>query len=202
MLRNALALSLAAVTAIAFGAATSGAGVGPSRADAESLRKKVTTIVEFGTVSARQQRRTMLTENEVNAYLTFEAMDQIPAGVVEPAIAIAGGGRVSARAVVDLDAVRKQKSQRSLLDPMNYVSGRVPVTAIGMVKAIGGVGRVEFESAAIGSIPVPKLILQEIVSYYSRSPERPAGIGLDDSYALPARIREIQFEPGRAIIVQ
>jgi hypothetical protein len=202
MLRNALALSLAAVTAIAFGAATSGAGVGPSRADAESLRKKVTIIVEFGTVSARQQRRTMLTENEVNAYLTFEAMDQIPAGVVEPAIAIAGGGRVSARAVVDLDAVRKQKSQRSLLDPMNYVSGRVPVTAIGMVKAIGGVGRVEFESAAIGSIPVPKLILQEIVSYYSRSPERPAGIGLDDSYALPARIREIQFEPGRAIIVQ
>ena len=202
MLRNALALSLAAVTAIAFGAATSGAGVGPSRADAESLRKKVTIIVEFGTVSARQQRRTMLTENEVNAYLTFEAMDQIPAGVVEPAIAIAGGGRVSARAVVDLDAVRKQKSQRSLLDPMIYVSGRVPVTAIGMVKAIGGVGRVEFESAAIGSIPVPKLILQEIVSYYSRSPERPAGIGLDDSYALPARIREIQFEPGRAIIVQ
>jgi hypothetical protein len=202
MLRNALALSLAAVTTIAFGAATSGAGVGPSRADAESLRRKVTTIVELGTVSARQPRRTMLTENEVNAYLTFDAIDQIPSGVVEPAITIAGGGRVSARAVVDLDAVRKQKSQRSLLDPMNYVSGRVPVTAIGMVKASDGVGRVEFESAAIGSIPVPKLILQEIVSYYSRSPERPAGIGLDDSYALPARIQAIQFEPGRAIIVQ
>jgi hypothetical protein len=202
MLRNALALSLSAVTTIAFGAATSGAGVGPSRADAESLRRKVTTIVELGTVSARQPRRTMLTENEVNAYLTFDAMDQIPSGVVEPAITIAGGGRVSARAVVDLDAVRKQKSQRSLLDPMNYVTGRVPVTAIGMVKASDGVGRVEFESAAIGSIPVPKLILQEIVSYYSRSPERPAGIGLDDSYALPARIQAIQFEPGRAIIVQ
>ncbi len=50
--------------------------------------------------------------------------------------------------------------------------------------------------------PVPKLILQEIVSYYSRSPERPAGIGLDDAFMLPARIREIQVEVGRAIVVQ
>ena len=203
MSRNALALSLVAATTIAFGTSTSGAGAGPSRADAESLRKKITGIVQVGSVPpTRQQRRTMLTENEVNAYLTFDAVDQIPTGVIEPAITIAGGGRVSARAVVDLDAVRKQNSQRSLLDPMNFLSGRLPVTAIGMVKASGGVGRVEFESAAIGPIPVPKLILQEIVSYYSRSAERPAGIGLDDSYALPARIREIQFEPGRAIIVQ
>jgi hypothetical protein len=202
MLHNALALSLAAVTTLALAAVTSGAGAGPSRADAESLRKKVTTIAGFGNLPARQPRRTMLTENEVNAYLTFDAMDQIPTGVVEPAITIVGGGRVSARAVVDLDAVRKQKSQRSLLDPMNFATGRVPVTAIGTVKTSGGVGRVEFESAAIGPIPVPKLILQEIVSYYSRSPERPAGIGLDDSFTLPARIREIQLEPGRAIIVQ
>jgi len=202
MSRNALALSLVAATTIAFGTSTSGAGAGPSRADAESLRKKITGIVQVGNVPTRQQRRTMLTENEVNAYLTFDAVDQIPTGVIEPAITIAGGGRVSARAVVDLDAVRKQNSQRSLLDPMNFLSGRLPVTAIGMVKASGGVGRVEFESAAIGPIPVPKLILQEIVSYNSRSAERPAGIGLDDSYALPARIREIQFEPGRAIIVQ
>jgi hypothetical protein len=49
---------------------------------------------------------------------------------------------------------------------------------------------------------VPKLILQEIVSYYSRSAQKPAGIGLDDPFELPAKIREIQVLRGQAIIVQ
>ena len=35
-------------------------------------------------------------------------------------------------------------------------------------------------------MPIPKAVLQEIVSYYSRSPERPDGLSLDDPFALPA----------------
>ena len=54
----------------------------------------------------------------------------------------------------------------------------------------------------MGGVPIPKLFLQEIVSYYSRSAEKPAGISLDDPFPLPARIREIQVERGQAIIVQ
>jgi hypothetical protein len=65
-----------------------------------------------------------------------------------------------------------------------------------------GVGMVELQSAALGALPIPKVILQEIVSYYSRTPERPAGIDLDAPFALPARIREIQVQTGRAIVVQ
>ena len=34
--------------------------------------------------------------------------------------------------VVDLDAVRRQKAPTSLLDPMNYLTGRLPVTATGV----------------------------------------------------------------------
>jgi len=51
-------------------------------------------------------------------------------------------------------------------------------------------------------VPVPKFLLQQIVSYYSRSPEFPNGINIDDPFALPARIREIQVQRGQAIIVQ
>jgi hypothetical protein len=51
-------------------------------------------------------------------------------------------------------------------------------------------------------VPVPKILLQEIIGYYSRTPEKPAGISLDDPFPLPARIREIQVERGQAIIVQ
>jgi hypothetical protein len=178
------------------------AAAGPSKADATSLLNKVTGITQSANLPVRGPRRTMVTQNEVNAYLLFEAGEQIPTGIVDPAINILGGGRVSASAVVDLDAVRKQKTQRSLLDPMNFATGRVPVMAVGVLRTSGGVGRVEFESASIGPLPVPKVILQEIVSYYSRSPERPGGLGLEDPFTLPARIREIQVETGRAIVIQ
>ena len=202
MSRNALALSFVPLCLAAFGDVTSGAGAAPSRADALSLKQKVDVISRFAAVPARQPQRTNVTENEVNAYLTFDARDHIPAGVVEPVVTIVGAGRLSARAVVDLDAVRKQKARRGLLDPMRYVTGRVPVTATGVFTTLDGVGQFELESAALGAVPVPKLILQEIVSYYSRTPENPSGIGLDDPFMLPARIREIQVETGRAIVVQ
>jgi hypothetical protein len=80
--------------------------------------------------------------------------------------------------------------------------GRLAVTAVGTLKTADGVGRFELESSSVGSIPVPKILLQEIVSYYSRSPEKPSGISLDDPFALPAHIREIQVDRGQAIIVQ
>ena len=194
--------ALAALFAIGLaGFAGLGAGAGPSRADAASLKRKVTSIAEFSARPTKQPLRTTVTENEVNAYLTFDALDQLPAGVVEPAITIVGPGRVTGRAVVDLDSVRKQKS-RTMMDPMTLATGRLPVTATGVLTTSNGVGRFQLESASLGPLPIPKVLLQEIVSYYSRTPENPAGIGLDDPFALPAGIREIQVEPGHAVVIQ
>jgi hypothetical protein len=173
-----------------------------SKRDAELLRQKVATINAHAERPNRQGRRTTITENEVNSYLVFDAREQLPAGVVEPSVTILGTGRLSGRAVVDLDAVRKAKASSSILDPTNYLTGRLPVTATGMLTTSNGMGRFQLESATVGGVPVPKLLLQEIVSYYSRSADKPAGIGLDDPFALPARIREIQVERGQAIIVQ
>ena len=170
--------------------------------DAALLKQKVATISAHAERAARQPRRTTVTESEVNSYLVYDAGEQLPTGVVEPSISILGEGRVAARAVVDLDAVRRAKNPTSLLDPMNYLMGKVPVSATGLLKTGNGVARVELESAAISRMPIPKFLLQEIVSYYSRSASNPGGINLDDPFALPARIREIQVERGHAIIVQ
>jgi len=178
------------------------ADVPASRRDAAALKQKIAAITAQAENRSTQLRRTTVTEGEVNSYLAFEARDQVPTGVVEPYITIMGGGRVSGRAIVDLDAVRKQKNPTSLLDPMNYLMGRLPVTATGVLRTTNGVGRFELESAAVSRVPVPKLFLQEIVSYYSRTAQNPAGINLDDPFELPARIREIQVERGQAIIVQ
>jgi hypothetical protein len=163
----------------------------------------VATITAQGERPSTIARRTIVTESEVNSYLAYDAgAKQMPVGVVEPSIAVVGAGRLSGRAVVDLDAVRKQKAPTSLLDPMNYLMGRLAVTAVGTLTTSKGVGRFELESSAVGSVPIPKILLQEIVSYYTRTPQKPAGISLDDPFQLPARIREIKVERGQAIIVQ
>ena len=179
-----------------------GADVRATKRDAASLKQKVAAITAHGETASRVARRTIVTENEVNSYLVYGAREQIPVGVVDPSITVVSPGRLSGRAIVDLDAVRKQKAPTSLLDPMNYLMGRLAVTAVGTLRTADGVGRFELESSSVGSIPVPKILLQEIVSYYSRSPEKPSGISLDDPFALPARIREIQVDRGQAIIVQ
>ena len=178
------------------------ADVRASKRDAALLKQKVATINDRAAKPSKIARRITITESEVNSYLVYEAREQIPIGVVDPSITVLGPGRLSARAVVDLDAVRKQKAPTSLLDPMNYLMGRLAVTAVGTLRTANGVGRIELESSSVGSIPIPKILLQEIVSYYSRSAEKPGGIGLDDPFPLPSRIREIQVERGQAIIVQ
>jgi hypothetical protein len=197
--------SAAVAATLAGGALIGGvvrADVRVSKRDAELLKQKVAAINAHSERATKQPLRTTVTESEVNAYLTYDAHEQLPAGVVEPAVTILGTGRVSGRAVVDLDAVRKEKKPTSLLDPMNYLSGRLPVDATGVHTTKEGVGHVHLESANVSGVPIPKMLLQEIVSYYSRTKENPSGIGIDDPFALPARIREIQVERGQAIVVQ
>ena len=200
MLRRLRWISAAAVAA-ALGVCVR-ADTRPNRRDSETLKQKVAVINAHAERPTRQGRRTTVTESEVNAYLAYDAGTQIPAGVVEPSVTILGAGRLSGRAVVDLDAVRKSKNATSFWDPMSYLTGRLPVTATGTLKTSNGTGQFVLETAAIGGVPIPKLLLQEIVSYYSRTSSNPAGIGLDDRFALPARIREIQVERGQAIIIQ
>jgi hypothetical protein len=194
---------LAAACAIVCLGANADADVRASRRDATSLKQKIAAITAVGDKpTAQPRRRTTVTEGEVNSYIAYEARDQVPTGVVDPYITILGDGHLAGRATVDLDAVRKQKNPTSLLDPMNYLMGRLQVTASGVLRTTDGVGRFELQSTSVGGVPVPKLILQEIVSYYSRTAQNPAGINIDDPFTLPARIREIQVDRGQAIIVQ
>jgi hypothetical protein len=194
---TALACAIGAVAAIALAADQRA-----SKRDANLLQQKVATITAHAERPTKQGRRTTVTENEVNSYLVFDASQQLPAGVVDPGVTILGTGRLSGRAVVDLDAVRHAKATQSWFDPTNYLTGRLPVAATGRLQTSNGIGRFELESASVGGVPIPKMLLQEIVGHYSRTPQNPAGINIDDPFALPARIREIQVERGQAIIVQ
>jgi hypothetical protein len=65
-----------------------------------------------------------------------------------------------------------------------------------------GKGRFELATAEVSGIPIPKTFLQEIVSYYTRTAENPSGINIDQVFDLPAEIRSIAVDKGRAIVVQ
>ncbi len=194
--------ALLACIAAAVGVSVLVDGAPVSKRDNDALMQKVAAIQATASRPAAQARRTTVTENEVNAWFAFDGRPQIPTGVVDPAVSILGTGRVAARAVVDLDAVRRARATQSWFDPTNYLTGRLPVTATGRLKSGNGLAQVELESASVGGVPIPKVLLQEIVSYYSRTAENPSGINIDDPFALPARIREIQVERWQAIIVQ
>jgi hypothetical protein len=183
-------------------ATTLAGDAGYTRAESDAMQRKVEHIVLGVRSAAKRTRLTPVSEREVNAYIRHQLRAQVPAGIAEPVITIVGGGRVTGRAIVDLDEVSRASRSHSWFDPLRLLTGRLPVTAQGMLETRDGVGRFTLESATISGLPVPKSVLQQVVSYYSRSDEQPQGIGLDDPFQLPAEILEIRVEPGQAIVVQ
>ena len=198
-------IALVAVAAMVVPRASStgiGADTTGSKRDSDRLIQKIASITAFGARPSKQTRQTAVSEKELNAYLTYEAAQRLPVGVVDPSVAILGDGHLSGSAVVDLDDMRKSKNPESLLDLTAFMTGRLPVTATGRLSTREGTGQFDLQSATLGGIPIPTRVLEEIVSYYSRSPRRPGGLSLGDSFQLPSRIREIRVERGQAIIVQ
>jgi hypothetical protein len=194
-------LALALAGGLATAASTAAVATSVSREQAEAFQQKLARIVQQGEAKSDRERSTLITEGEVNSYLTFKAGDQLPVGVTEPSIAIQSQGRLSGRAVVDLDVIRK-KGSGSWLDPKSYLTGTLPLTATGTLRTADGQGRFELETAAVSGVPIPKTFLQEIVSYYTRTAADPDGIGIDDPFELPAEIRRIDADSGKAVIIQ
>jgi hypothetical protein len=175
-----------------------------ARRDADAFKVKVAEITRRGgvTATAAARARTTVTESEVNSYLAVEVADDLPSGVVSPTVTLLGQGRTKGQAVVDLDRVRQGMGATSALNPLSYLRGRLPVVATGTIESRDGIARLQFESASVSGVPVPKFVIQQIVGYYSRSAHYPSGVNLDEPFTLPARIREIQVERGQAIVVQ
>src|SRR3954464_8542098 len=128
-----------------------------SKTDATRFATKLAQIQKNGTTPRKGSaaRSTQVSDTEVNSYLKFLAGAQVPTGIVEPTLHAAGNGRVTGRAIVDLDAVRTQK-KRAWTDPLGYLTGRLPVTAAGTLTTNAGVARFALESAEISGVTIPK----------------------------------------------
>ena len=173
-----------------------------SRQNAEAFAKKLALIQRQGDGAARGTRKTTLTEDELNSWFAYAAPALLPAGVSQPQVTAIGQGKLMGQATVDLDVVAKRRSSGGTLDPWSFVGGRVPVSVTGVLQARDGMGRFEVQSAAISGVPVPASLVQELLTYYSRTPERPQGVRIDAPFALPANIRQIDVGQGQAVVVQ
>ena len=123
-----------------------------TKQDADRFQAKLTKIVDFGNAKpaakAPKPQSISVSDAEVNSYLRFIAAPQIPGGIVEPVLNAMGDGRVSGRAIVDLDAVRKQK-QRGWMDPLAYLGGQLPVTAAGRLATKDGKGQFQLDGKVV-----------------------------------------------------
>jgi len=183
-------------------------GADTSRQQAETFLKKVAIIQQGGTSSsesatrAAAARRTAVTEGELNSWFAYNAPAALPQGLSEPKMTLIGNGKVMGGATVDLEAVGKKRGSGGALDVWSYLGGRVPVTVTGVLHSKDGQGRFELETAEVSGVPVPKALLQEMIASYSRSAARPQGLKLDDPFALPLKIKQIEVGAGQAVVVQ
>ena len=169
--------------------------------DGARLEHKLISILGHADTESSEARVTPLLEPEINAFLRFQGASSLPTGITTSTVRIGAAELVSAEAIVDLDVIRQQQA-RTWLDPLRYLTGRLRVTASGTVRSGGGVARIDIQSVTVAGIPVPVLVLQELVRHFTRTLDHPDGTRLDGPIPLPYRITKLQLSPGQAVIVQ
>lgn len=174
----------------------------PSRERGDALQRKLEEVTKNGSKNPVAPRKTPMSELEVNSYLAFNVKDKIPRGLTNPQITMIGDGQLSGRVVVDFDEVKRHRRSQGLIDPLSYLSGQVPLTARGVLRAREGKGQFQLVSAEILGVALPKPIVQELVSFFSRTRENPSGLDIDAPFELPAKIREILVNRGEAVVIQ
>ena len=172
----------------------SGGGLTPQLSDA--FAKKIVLVQRLSEQKSEKDRLTTFTQAETNSYLKFGAGDLMPTGLTQPEITMFGGGKVSGKAIVDLDIVRQKSGSGSWFDPTSYLGGKLPVTASGRIVTWDNKGKFELENATINGIPLPRGLLAQMVNFFSRTADNPRGSSIDDTFELPAKIQRIDVNAG------
>jgi len=178
-------------------------GAEASRQQADSLARKIVLITQRGAQTpAPGAKRTEVSEDELNSWFVFRGRPYLPEGVTSPNVTMLGDGTMRGAAMVDLEALGKRKSGGGLLDIWSYLGGKVPVAVTGTLRARDGRGQFEMKSAEVAGLPVPKALVQELVSVYASAPDDKKPISLDSAFDLPAKIRSIDVGRGQLVVVQ
>ena len=174
----------------------------------DAFAKKVVAVQEhanqrLNTQGAARPRSTTFSQAETNSYLKYNAKDLLPTGMTQPEITLIGqGGRLSGKAIIDLDVVRQKSSSGGWLDPTSYLTGKLPVTASGRIVTGDGKARFEVERAEVSGVTIPRSFLAQMVTFFTRTADNPKGSSIDDTFEMPANIRRIDVESARFTVHQ
>ena len=150
---------------------------------ADSMPRKLQHIRQNGQLAHPDQRPTVLTEAEVNAYFAAGRV-KLPAGV-QSVILHGAPGVITGDARVDFDRL-KQGGRNSSNPLLSIFSGIHDVEVVADARGAGGIGYVQVRSVSLDGIQVPNLVLQLFVDKYLK-PKYP-NLGLNSTFRLPDKI--------------
>jgi hypothetical protein len=149
---------------------------------ADSMQAKVNYIEQNARKNPPNQSPTVMTEDEVNAYLASGRV-QLPQGVNK--VRLQGqSGKVDAFLTVDFDKIREgQNSSNPLL---GLFTGIHNVTVESTAAGAGHQGKVHVETVSLDGTEIPHIALEYFVEKYITS--KYPNIGLDSQFQLPDKI--------------
>lgn len=149
---------------------------------ASSMQAKLNYIEQNGHKARPDQRPTVLTEDEINAYVASGRV-QLPKGVNK--VRLQGtSGEVTAFLTVDFDKIREGQESSNPL--MGLFSGVHDVTVNANAAGSGGQGRVHVNTVSLDGTEIPHMALQFFVDKYITS--KYPNIGMDSKFQLPDKI--------------
>ena len=134
-------------------------------------------------------------------YFRVNGSDVLPTGLENAQITIDDAGKVT-RAGARGSRRRPEHEGAQRVGPGSWLHGKTEVTAAAVFHGANGIGTFQLQSATLGGLTIPKSLLQQLVNYYTRTPENPAGFDSDKPFELPSNIRSVETERGQATIVQ
>ena len=161
-----------------------------------SMQRKIEHIESNAQADPPDSRPTVMTEDEVNAYLNSGAV-QLPRGVQH--VRLEGlPGVVTANTRVDFDQITQ--GSRSINPLLMLFSGVHDVQVAAHAHGERGQGYVHVDRVAIDNVEVPQVALQFFVDHYIK-PKHPE-IGIDTRFQMPDRIDTAVVGQQQLTIVQ
>jgi hypothetical protein len=161
-----------------------------------SAERKFRHLAENAERPDPDQRPTVLTEREVNAYMASGNV-KLPTGV--KSVRFSGrSGVIDATARVDFDEITA--SRRASNPLLSLFTGVHDVHAVAKAEGSGGRGRVAIQSVEIDGTTVPRLALEFFIARYI-TPKHP-NVGLDSTFKLPSHIDTAVVGQGTLTVTQ
>jgi hypothetical protein len=165
-------------------------------AAAQRLQRKLDHIQQNGARQRPDPTPTVMTEDEINAYLSSSAA-QLPNGV--QSVRLHGTpGVINGTARVDFDKLTEGKSSANPL--LSLFTGVHDVAATAHASGSGGQAHIQVDTVSLDGVEIPRMALEYFVNRYVK-PKYP-GVGLDTRFTMPSRIDSATVGQHQLTVVQ